>query len=306
MTFGILGNSLVIYVTTAHRRMRTPTNMLLLNLAVIDLLYIVINILYLLTSVIGVLPENKPVCKMAELSRLFGGPLTAYTLLLVSIVRYIVVVHPHRATTLVRTKTVGALIAAIWLAISVISVSVQICFPCAYQVPPPSDTLRLYHYSIFVYAYVIPLTLITVFSVLTFRKLREPSFAASKKSDDNKRRASRMMAIVCAAFAVSLLLRHLVFIAPLYDHVTFNTFSTIAAFSIFLHFSNSCINPILYSFASQEFRAHFRNAICCCCRQSRPSPTTRAGSLMTSTVFFRKSSSNTMLITIPSRRYSDL
>jgi hypothetical protein len=41
---GVCGNSIVIWIVLAHRRMRTPTNYFLVNLAYADLLNAIFNI----------------------------------------------------------------------------------------------------------------------------------------------------------------------------------------------------------------------------------------------------------------------
>ena len=255
----------MIYVTVADKRMRTATNLLLLSLAVVDLLYVIGNILYAATAFLVYPEENEEYifCKELTISIACSFVITAYTLLSVSIVRYIVIVHPQRAKTLVTQKTVCLLIAIIWIVSIATLTPVQILLPCRYDLPMTKD-VKTFTFYYFLFGFAIPLTLIAVFSFLTFRVLRKPSLAANQKSDDNKRRASRMMVIVCAAFAACFILYFVQHLTPVNNYLSSRGMSVYRYISAFLRLGNSCINPIIYSFASRDFRSRFRDALCCC------------------------------------------
>ena len=261
---GIVGNSLVIYVVLRYERMRTPTNMLLLYLAAIDLLVLIGFFVHRIVVNLGVTDskEEFPFCRPVAMLAAFCTGATSFTLLAVSVVRYIVIVHPQLAKSVITLRRVNMLIGVISLFAVATLTWTHYFIPCRYT--KHTRGVKIFMYNYLALCYVIPLSLITVFSVMTFRVLRKPSLATNKKSDDNKRRASRMVLIVCAAFAICLFPYFLITVVPAYRLVSASTFNIFEFISAFFSLGNSCINPIIYSFTSNDFRARFYAALCCC------------------------------------------
>ena len=133
------------------------------------------------------------------------------------------------------------------------------------------------------FAYVIPLVLITLFSLLTCAHLHRPSLASNQQSDDNKIRATRMLCAVCVAFAISWTLYYVRLLIGLFAPSTLEQrqLEALFALSSMLAFSGSCVNPIIYSFASTEFREHFHDAVLCCRGGSPASAPTRTRNELT-------------------------
>ena len=259
---GIIGNGLVIYVTVKNKRMRTVTNLLLLNLALTDIIFLSVSSAYSFRLlIVGFKGDYEDqLCDLIDFSIACCTVVTAYTLLAVSIARYIGIVHPQRAKTLVTLRKVTWLIVFLWVAGVVVCIPKLMFVSCRINGTFTKKELlflRMY----FVFSYLIPLIAITVFSVLAFRVLQKPSIAANQKSDDNKRRSSRMVVIVCVAFAVCFLPTNAQHTIPVYDYVSSSTYAQISFVSVIFFTLNSVINPIIYSFASQEFRARFWDVI---------------------------------------------
>ena len=273
---GYVGNTLVVYVITVNKDMHTTTNQLLLSLAVTDILQLSSHSAYCVGNMWNAYRGDPIGCQVVEYFGFVGISMTAYTLLSVSIVRYIVIAHPHRAKTLITTKSVRILIAVVWIVVTTTGIPIQVLITCRYDYPAPNLTTEIFHYCSAIFSYIIPITLITIFSVMTHRVLSRPSLAANKKSDDAKRRASRMMLVVCGVFAASLFLYSLVFVLSesLYSILPEEVFLNIIFFSIILNVSNSCLNPIIYCFTSTQFRGHFLETLCVFRRKLLPQQTT--------------------------------
>lgn len=91
---GVTGNVLVIYVIVTRERMRTTTNLLLLNLAVSDLAFVsfvppVTAYMFATSS----WPFGDVVCRLMHFVVNVTAYVTIYTLVLVSVVRYMTIVH---------------------------------------------------------------------------------------------------------------------------------------------------------------------------------------------------------------------
>jgi hypothetical protein len=117
---GIVGNALVVYVILSKRQMRTVTNVLLLNLAFADLCFVLIippMAAYALSTDTG--DEQwllgDVACRLMHYLFNVTAYVTVYTLVLVSAVRYMTVVHSVRTARLRTVPNVVGLIVCIWI-----------------------------------------------------------------------------------------------------------------------------------------------------------------------------------------------
>ncbi|KAH3872932.1 hypothetical protein DPMN_036155 [Dreissena polymorpha] len=79
-----------------------------------------------------------------------------------------------------------------------------------------------------------------------------------------KKRVTKMVVIVVVIFTLCWLPVQIVFMIEhfgMFNHSL--TFSAILMASNGLAYMNSCVNPILYSFLSENFRRSFRKTLCC-------------------------------------------
>ena len=197
-----------------------------------------------------------------------------YTLTLTAVVRYLVVAHPHKSKRFVARKPIGGILAVVWIA----SFSFAVPKVSASSIPYTCYLSTVDFLTVF--AYVLPLLVVTTFSILTFRRLKQPlGVTGSEGQQRNKKKAARLLVIIVVVFAVSWLPFHILSliwsVVLCTDHSLQHMFwfkvSTKSAVSLAL--SNSCVNPIIYHLASTTFRQHFRDALCC--RRQRRSTTNR-------------------------------
>ena len=92
---GIFGNALVIIVVATNAQMRSTTNMLILNLAVADLLFIVLCVPSTATDyVLNSWPFGLVWCQTVQYLIYATSYVSIYTLILMSIDRFMAVVFP--------------------------------------------------------------------------------------------------------------------------------------------------------------------------------------------------------------------
>ena len=92
---GIVGNTLVIIVVSTNAQMKTTTNVLILNLAVADLLFIVMCVPFTATDyVLTSWPFGLAWCQMVQYLIYTTSYVSIYTLILMSIDRFMAVVYP--------------------------------------------------------------------------------------------------------------------------------------------------------------------------------------------------------------------
>ena len=99
---GIFGNALVILVVVTNAQMRSTTNVLILNLAFADLLFIVFCVPFTATdyAMNGTWPFGPPVgmlaCQAVQYLIYVTSSVSIYTLILMSVDRFLAVVFPVR------------------------------------------------------------------------------------------------------------------------------------------------------------------------------------------------------------------
>lgn len=124
---GFFGNILVILVVLLNKQMHSTTNLLIVNLAVADLLFVVFCIPFTAADYVAVTwPFGELWCRIVQYLIVVTAFTSIYTLVLMSIDRFLAVVHPIRSRMLRTEKITKICIAAIWTVILTASLPVAI------------------------------------------------------------------------------------------------------------------------------------------------------------------------------------
>lgn len=112
---GLLGNTLAIYVVVRYVKMKTVTNMYILNLAFADELYI-LGIPFLGTnSVLSYWPYGNFFCKVCMTADAMSQFASTFCLTVMSIDRYLAVVHPIRSAKWRKPQMAKVFSAMVWV-----------------------------------------------------------------------------------------------------------------------------------------------------------------------------------------------
>ena len=236
---GVIGNSLVIYVIVSKERMRTVTNLLLLNLAIADLSFVVVippSTAYVFAA--NKWPFGDVACRLMHYLINVTAYVTVYTLVLISVIRYMTIVHTNstaRYRTIIRVVT---MIVAIWVLMLAVNTPVLIKYGAelnkgVWICTIASDLAAGQLYAtFFTFAYLVPLTVIVFFSVGILRHIMRhkapmsssltstsalssscnPAVAGGRKQSrtiDKKRQAGRTLVLVVVMFAALWLPVHI-------------------------------------------------------------------------------------------------
>ncbi|KAH9361438.1 hypothetical protein HPB48_003888 [Haemaphysalis longicornis] len=109
------GNGIVCYIVVAYQRMRTVTNMFIMNLAIGDILMACLCIPFTFVSnlLLGYWPFGGVMCVLVTYAQCVTVFISAYTLIAISVDRYTAIVYPLRPRmTKLRSKLI---IALVWL-----------------------------------------------------------------------------------------------------------------------------------------------------------------------------------------------
>ena len=272
---GIAGNCLVIYVILTRQKLQTVTNILLFNLAVSDLSFVIICPPFTAYQMAtkswpfsGVFGEI--LCKLMHYSLNVTVYVTIYTLVLISIVRYMTVVRGQQTQRYRTKKNVILTCVGIWIAMLLVNgYLIHYYKVVTYNGVPICDTEgytfgRMHFIAFFAFAYLLPLLAIAVFSLRILRKIQTSKTTTFQKSNERNRQISRLLIIVVVIFAVFWLPVHIHLICSYWGLMpTNNAYMAVSFLFNGLAYCNSCVNPIIYNYTSKDFRESFREVAFC-------------------------------------------
>ncbi|XP_013790687.1 allatostatin-A receptor-like [Limulus polyphemus] len=278
---GLIGNSLVVVVVIFNPPMRSTTNLLIINLAVADLLFIVFCVPFTAWDyALPYWPFGDIWCRMVQYLVIVCAYASIYTLVLMSLDRFMAVVHPITSMSIRTEKNAYVAITVTW------SLILLACLPAlpahgevSYDVGSNRYSMCVflqegynypaYQISFFLSSYVVPLVLIFCLYVLMLKRLWfhvAPGGKVSAGSHKSKKRVTRMVVIVVVIFAVCWFPIQIVLLLKSLDKYEMKLRPGRVVFQVTSHilaYTNSCVNPILYAFLSDNFRKAFRKVVTC-------------------------------------------
>ncbi|KAI4563905.1 hypothetical protein MJG53_016479 [Ovis ammon polii x Ovis aries] len=263
--FGLLGNSLVILVLVACKKLRSVTDVYLLNLALSDLLFVFsfpFQTHYQLDQwVFGTI-----MCKVVSGFYYVSFFSSMFFITLMSMDRYLAVVHAVYALK-VRTISMGtALSLVVWLT-ALVATSPLLVF---YQVASENGILQCYTYynqqtlkwKIFIHFEVNILGLLIPFSILMFCYIRILHQLRSCQNHNKTKAIKLVLIVVVASLLFWVPFNMVLFLTSLHDmHILDGcvmsqqlTYATHVTETI--SFTHCCVNPIIYAFMGEKFKKH--------------------------------------------------
>lgn len=283
---GLIGNSLVIFVIATNKQMRNTTNLLILNLSLADLIFLIFCIPANMISVY-ILHEwvaGSFMCRLHLAFQFITVYISIYTLVLMSFDRYLAVVHAISSMSLRTTKNALIFIVSLWVVVVGSNAPSWNDFDyvpynhsgdarsmCIHTVLLDKEGVKLKKYifytCFFVFGFCLPVLLICVLYGLMLRRLlfgAVPGGNQSRESLRSKRRVTRMIIIVIVCFIFCWLPIQLVFTTRAWGVFPSKMeWHLVHVAASILAYGNSCINPVLYAFLSENFRKSFRQVLSC-------------------------------------------
>ncbi|KAM3864587.1 somatostatin-like receptor F_48D10.1 [Diretmus argenteus] len=269
---GLTGNTLAIYVVLRYAKMKIVTNIYILNLAVADELYIV-GLPFLTTqNVLSYWPFGSFLCRVVMTADSMNQFTSIFCLTVMSIDRYLAVVHPIRSTKWRHPRVAKVVSAAVW-AVSFVVVLPVVIFSdvqdtfnsCNMIWPEPNE---VWSTAFILYTATLgffgPLLIICLCYLLIIIKVKSSGARAGfTKRRRSERKVTRMVVVIVVVFVLCWLpffiinMVNLVVIIP-----ESSATAGIYFFSVILSYANSCANPLLYGFLSDNFKQSFRKMLC--------------------------------------------
>ncbi|XP_077574324.1 somatostatin receptor type 5 [Stigmatopora nigra] len=269
---GLVGNSLAIYVVLRHAKMKTVTNIYILNLAIADELYI-IGLPFLTTqNVLSYWPFGSILCRLVMTADSMTQFTSVFCLTVMSVDRYLAVVHPIRSSKWRHTRVAKAVSAGVWAASFVVVLPVVIFSDvqetfnsCNMIWPEPAD---VWSTAFILYTSAVgffgPMLIICFCYLLIVFKVKSSGKCAGLTSRRrSERKVTRMVMVIVLVFVLCWLP---FFIINIINLVVIIPESSAAAgiyfLAVILSYANSCANPLLYGFLCDNFKQSFRKVLC--------------------------------------------
>ncbi|XP_030074926.1 delta-type opioid receptor [Microcaecilia unicolor] len=269
---GLLGNILVMYGIVRYTKMKTATNIYIFNLALADALATSTLPFQSAKYLMETWPFGEHLCKVVLSIDYYNMFTSIFTLTMMSVDRYVAVCHPVKALDFRTPMKAKIINVCIWILSSIIGVPIMVMavtktdkagtIICTLQFPNPDwywDTVT--KICVFIFAFVVPVLVITVCYGLMILRLKSVRLlSGSKEKDRNLRRITRMVLVVVAAFIICWTPIHIfVIVWTLVDIDKKNPFVVASwHFCIALGYTNSSLNPVLYAFLDENFKRCFR------------------------------------------------
>ncbi|XP_023336238.1 tachykinin-like peptides receptor 86C [Eurytemora carolleeae] len=284
----ILGNTIVIWIILAHRRMWSVTNYFLFNLTLADLMMATLNCIPSFIFMRDrVWTLGYIYCKINTFLSYVTIPASVFTLLAITIDRRKAIVRPLEPKTS-RMKVLITIL-VIWILSSIISLPPTlvakhflhgrcgknyICVP----IWPSTESIdasqydHVYNILFSVITYLTPMIGMGICYKQIWKNLWGGEcigeimvHPAVLKSRQNKKRVVIMFAVVISIFMVCWLPYQLYFIFLYYIPSVkyFRYIGDLYLSFYWLAMANSCVNPIIYYWMNSRFREYFNSVLFC-------------------------------------------
>ncbi len=275
IVLGFGGNALVIHVIRHVAKLRTLTNLLVINLAMVGAIFLISWGTFIVVH--HVLPTwtlGDGLCKAAHYVRYVTSYNTIYTLVAIAVVRYIMVTCSPGSLLrkFLTVRNISTTLVLMWLVFILANIPILFIVGESKDVTVNSTYLVRYcdvtgdHLEegklliclSFFFGYLLPVLaiLISYAGILSYVKKAESQAATPMMQGTRTQHVTEMFVLLVATFAVCQF--------PLHVHLILNAFHVTASGSVtslklltawyVMQFLNHALNPLIYSLNSRIFR----------------------------------------------------
>lgn len=267
--FGIVMNVFVLVVFCVHKKACTVAEIYLSNLAVADLVVVALLPFWAVyTAKRFSWTFSAHICRLVNLSISMNALCSINFLVMISIDRYLALVHPLSDTKMRRPRYAKLCCALMWCIGLLMSVPQMyrkvdydqnfngtVCF-----VPfPNKNALKVYEVFLTMLNFIIPVSIISFCTAMIIRVLNKRISTQKKEL-----KASTLMFTVLVVFLICWVPIHVVRIMGLLERFGVIGYRGMCVLDIWrqicinLAFFNSVLNPVLYVVVGQNFRRKVR------------------------------------------------
>ncbi|KFO70793.1 C-C chemokine receptor type 5, partial [Cuculus canorus] len=264
--FGLIGNMLVVLILVKYKRLKSMTDIYLLNLAISDLLFI-FSLPFWAYYAVHDWILGDALCKILSGVYLLGFYSGIFFIILLTLDRYLAIVHAVFALK-ARTATYGILTSAVTWAIAMFASVPAIVFhkiqkehshyTCSAHYPSHAVTTWKYSFilKLNILGFVVPI-LIMIFSYSQILKI------LSRCKNEKKQKAVRLIFVIMIVYFIFWTPYHISSFLHTFQNSLFTPTCEIngqleKAIQVTetLSMIHCCINPVIYAFVGEKFRKY--------------------------------------------------
>ncbi|XP_077979599.1 allatostatin-A receptor-like [Glandiceps talaboti] len=278
---GFVGNTLVIYVVLKVRKMKTTTNLFILNLSIADFLFLLLVVPFTAVGyTVPSWPFGRFICKLTNYLTIVNLYASVFTLMCMSFDRYLAVVYPIRSMKFRNVRNATIVVVAMWCIVIVALCPIltkcttisyldantgKVITYCGFTFTPTEK--QAFWGQLFFTSYVLPVVLMSITYFFMLKRLWTgvvPQGANTKENVKQKKKVTKMVVFVVVVFCICWMPIQSVILTDAF-HVLKVTppVQIIIWIGNIMSYANSCINPIIYAFLSDNFRKSFKK-VCKC------------------------------------------
>ncbi|XP_031962099.1 C-C chemokine receptor type 8-like [Corvus moneduloides] len=267
---GLMGNALVVWILTVCMKIKTMTDVYLLNLTVSDLL-LVLSLPFLVQySIMSQWIFGNALCKIISSIYFIGFYSNVFFITIMSIDRYLAIVHSLHVQG-IRTTALGVITSlAVWAVAILASMTDLIFFKevndnnqikCLRHYPDGNNAWKTFsNFEVNILGWLIPVGVL-IFCYHSILKYLQKCHTKSKY------KAIKLVFIVVIVFFLSwtpvnivLFLDSLRNMSIINDCQTGQRLDLAMELTEALSLVHCCLNPVIYAFVGEKFKKHLREA----------------------------------------------
>uniref|UniRef100_A0A674GJM5 Cysteinyl leukotriene receptor 2 n=1 Tax=Taeniopygia guttata TaxID=59729 RepID=A0A674GJM5_TAEGU len=267
---GAVGNSLSIYVFFQTSQ-RTSVNIYMQNLAISDLMFVStlpFRASYFLLGSHWIFGDI--LCRIMTYSLYMNMYCSIYFLAVLSVVRFVAIVHPFKHGQVTNTKYARITCAAIWIFVLLAAspllnkgiAGYSNPVKCLDLHPPSTHRLLMMNSFVLVVGFILPFCTILFCYVFAIRALLKSRAQRSRRAVCH-RKALLTIVITLILSLICFLPYHILrTVHLLYSSCSQASLHKALVVTLCLAAMNNCLDPFLYYFAAENFKAKIRS-LCC-------------------------------------------
>ncbi|XP_063790943.1 somatostatin receptor type 5-like isoform X1 [Pseudophryne corroboree] len=274
---GLIGNALVLYIVLRFRKMWTTSNIYMFSLALGDLFYMLCLLFFATEIASSYWPLGAFMCRLFWTLTTLTTFSSIYFLAVMSISVFIQLYFPAFSKKRCGLKAASLTSLVVWILCLLLGTPIFIHADmdeynnCKIFWPNPVAFWKISVTSYtFTMAFLLPLTLILIFLILTALRARNQEKTTETDFDSLKENLV-LIAVLCLVYVIVWLPTHVLEIisSTVYNfHIDEGVYYGVSLIS----YLKSCIYPILFGFLSQSFKEAFKKVLCCKKMQNGDSP----------------------------------
>ncbi|XP_027531931.1 C-C chemokine receptor type 8-like [Neopelma chrysocephalum] len=273
---GLVGNALVIWVLTVFKKIKTMTDVYLLNLAISDLLFVFSLPFLVQYSIMSQWTFGNAMCKIISSTYFIGFYSSVFFITIMSIDRYLAIVQSVYALK-IRTAAHGAITSLVLWVIAILASMPDLIFyqevndnnqiKCMPHYPGGNNGWKTFsNFEVNILGWLIPVGVLIFCYNSILKNLQ-------KCHTQNKYKAIKLVFIVVIVFFlfwtpinIVLFLDSLRNMYIIDDCQTSQRLDLAVELTEALSFIHCCLNPVIYVFVGEKFQKHlceaFRKSPC--------------------------------------------